>query len=359
MALGFVVRRRSSGSVSAQVQQVWVARYDGSAHLDDKAKAIAVDDAGNVYVTGSSCTQDDDSGNCIASEYVTIKYGSRGNQLWAATYSGPGNGTDEPMAIAVDGTGNVYVTGASWGDGTLSDYATIKYDANGNQLWPARYDGPGSGNDRATALVLDGDGNVYVTGESQGNNGDLDYATIMYDTNGNQRCLARYDGPANGDDSAVAVALDANGYVCITGTSAVGTGISSPSEYATVQYDPNGNQLWVARYSSDPGNVDNIPAGIALDPNGYVYMTGKSKNILSDYATVKYDSSDGSQVWAVLFHRPDHREDGGTAIAADDAGNAYVTGHSIGIGTNNDYLTIKYLPDATPRWTAVYDGPIH
>lgn len=344
-----------AGSVSAQVQQVWVARYDGSAHLDDKAKAIAVDDAGNVYVTGSTCTQNDDSGNCIASKYVTIKYDSDGNQLWVATYSGLGNGTDEPTAIAVDGDGNVYVTGASWGDGTLTDYATIKYDGSGNQLWLRRYNGPLSGNDRATALVLDGDGNVYVTGESQGANGDLDFATIRYDTDGNPLWVARYDGPANGDDSAEAVALDTNGNVYVTGTS---TGVSGNSDYATLQYDSNGSQLWVARYSSDPGNVDNIPAGIAIDTAGDVYVTGKSANTLSDYATVKYDA-DGNQVWATLFHRPDHRFDGATAIAVDDAGNAYVTGQSVGNGTNNDYVTIKYFPDATPRWTVVYDGPIH
>lgn len=63
------------------------------------------------------------------------------------------------------------------------------------------------------------DGNVYVTGESQGDNGDLDYATIAYDSDGNQLWVARYDGPANGDDSAVAVALDSSGDVYVTGSS--------------------------------------------------------------------------------------------------------------------------------------------
>jgi hypothetical protein len=118
-------------------------------------------------------------------------------QAWVARYDGPANGYDLAWAIAVDGSGNVYVTGQSRGSGT-DDYATVKYDANGNQLWIARYDGPANGYDLAWAIAVDGSGNVYVTGKSIGAGTDTDYATVKYDTNGNELWVARYDGPANG-----------------------------------------------------------------------------------------------------------------------------------------------------------------
>ncbi|MCH7905774.1 MAG: SBBP repeat-containing protein [Armatimonadetes bacterium] len=101
-----------------------------------------------------------------------------GSRLWERRFNGPGNARDEARALAVDSGGNVYVTGWSNGSGLIREYATLKYDTNGNQLWEMRYSGPGNNHDRALALVVDSAGNVYVTGESVGSGTDRDYATI-------------------------------------------------------------------------------------------------------------------------------------------------------------------------------------
>ena len=83
-------------------------------------------------------------------------------------YHGPETGSDYARAIALDGSGNVYVTGASAGSETASDYATIKYNSAGKQQWVARYDGPAHSNDHAVAIAVDGSDDVYVTGDSVG-----------------------------------------------------------------------------------------------------------------------------------------------------------------------------------------------
>src|SRR5262249_899165 len=154
---------------------------------------LTVDDTGNAYITGLS------TGSGSGFDYVTIKYGPNGNQVWGRRYNGPGNGTDVSAAIAVDRTGNVYVTGYSYGGSTTTNrYATIKYGPRGEQLWVARYNGPGNGNDIALAIAVDSDSNVYVTGRSFGSGTASDYATIKYSTNGTQLWLARYNGPGNG-----------------------------------------------------------------------------------------------------------------------------------------------------------------
>ena len=140
-------------------------------------------------------------------------------ESWVARYNGPGNYTDDPVAIAVDGSGNVYVTGGSSGQGGLIGYATIKYNSAGEEQWVARYNGPGNGNDRVNAITVDASGNVYVTGESYGLDSAYDYATIKYNSAGQEQWVARYNGPANYDDVAEAIALDGSANVYVTGYS--------------------------------------------------------------------------------------------------------------------------------------------
>jgi hypothetical protein len=172
--------------------------------------------------------------------------------------------------------------------GTNHDYATVKYDSDGNQLWVARYNGPANGYDIAVSIASDIAENVYVTGESLGVGTDFDYATVKYDSDGNQLWVARYNGPGNSADAAISVVLDATANVYVTGFSAAAKFVYG---YATVKYDSDGNQLWVARYDGQ-GEFDNEPSAMALDAAGNVYVTGQACPELgcasSDFATVKY-----------------------------------------------------------------------
>jgi len=103
-------------------------------------------------------------------------------EAWARRYNGPGNGDDRAWALALNSQGNVYVTGESTGSGAGFEYATLKYSPSGELRWAKRYNGPGNSNgfDDAYALALDSQGNVYVTGYSTGSGTNYDYATIRY-----------------------------------------------------------------------------------------------------------------------------------------------------------------------------------
>lgn len=192
-------------------QRFWVARYAGPVNIDYPS-ALAVDVRGNVYVTGSSV-----GSNYPIYDYATVKYdGATGQQLWVARYDGPLQSDDQANALAVDRAGDVYVTGASISRNGIYDYATVKYNgATGQQLWVARYDGPAHLNDNAFALALDGEGNVYVTGGSATGAGSNDYLTVKYDSrSGAELWSSRYSRVGWGR----AVAVDVKGAVYVTGS---------------------------------------------------------------------------------------------------------------------------------------------
>src|SRR6185503_2681231 len=133
-----------------------------------------------------------------------------------------GAGEDIPHSMVVDAAGNVYVTGESLAPVTGLDYATIKYNRKGQRLWVARYDSPAPANapDRGNAVAVDASGNVYVTGESDDLGTETDYATVKYNKSGVEQWVARYNDPANAFDQATGVAVDTAGNVHVSGSSA-------------------------------------------------------------------------------------------------------------------------------------------
>ncbi|UCE36359.1 MAG: PKD domain-containing protein [Thermoplasmata archaeon] len=208
--------------------QQWVKMH-GELGEDDYAKRIAVDSSGNVYVSGGE-------GGGFEDDFCTIKYDQNGNQLKIATYNGPADEWDFIIDMVLDSSANVYVTGGSDGIGTSSDYCTIKYDSNLNEQWKVRYDGPASDYDNPFALTLDSSGNVYVTGYCEVSSPDYDYTTIAYDSSGNQLWIMTYDGPGNDQDRPYDIATDPSGNVYITGRS---KGSGTDFDICTIKYSQN------------------------------------------------------------------------------------------------------------------------
>jgi len=325
----------------------WVARYDGVGNGDDQVGGLAVDGSGNVYVTGFSVVDNQFHFDC-----VTIKYDSAGQQQWIARYTAP-SGYAAGDAIALDGSGNVYVAaeGAIPSDANTRFCVTIKYNTAGEQQWVAEYDG-GMNSNRPTAIAVDGAANVYVTGNIL-SCPTFEYLTLKYDSAGQEQWVARYQGPGTGGDSANAIAVDESGNVYVTGDTYT-SGISS----STVKYNSNGQQQWVTRYEQAYYEAH----ALTIDSASNVYVTGEvrdDQNAYPDYGTIKYNSVGQSQ-WLARYSPPSANSyDRANAIALDAAGNVYVTGRSAGSGVYGypDYATIKYNSTGQQQWVARYDGP--
>ncbi|RKZ26800.1 hypothetical protein DRQ20_02085 [bacterium] len=294
---------------------IWIETLDNGS--GDCAYGIAVDTEGYIYVTGGSYIGTDH-------DFLTIKYDFSGNIVWADTLD---NGSSElAHDVVIDNNGNLYVTGYAE-IGSIPRYFTAKYNSLGNLVWA---DTVSNGMvDEAWGIDMDAHGNVYVTGRSH-NGIDNDYLTVKYDPSGNVLWIDIFD---NGTEaSAYDIAVDAWGNVYVAGRTSNG----SNYDYLIVKYDPLGNVIWTKTW--DNGG-DDYAYGIAIDNQGNIFVTGGSYiGTHSCYLTVKYDSL-GNILWMdTLEHGRIARD-----IAVDNKNNLYVTGYFYN-GSNSDFLTVKYIP---------------
>jgi len=252
---------------------------------------MAVDSRGNVFVTGHSVG----SYPSGVYDYATVAYSGVGEPLWTNRYSAEQDLVDSrPAAIAVDSNGKVFVTGALVPSSTnfYYDYFTLAYSVTGQRLWTNRYDGPANGDDRARAMAVDSSGNVFVTGASVGTNGYHDYATVVYSGGGAWLWTTRFNGPGAGDGQVKGIALDRGANVFVTGAAVNSGGYYG---YFTVAYSSAGLPLWTNSYHGRKSPYYSYPSAIAVDSSGNVFVTGYSRSEINglyfDYATVKYSSS--------------------------------------------------------------------
>jgi len=335
----------------AQVDTVWARKWSSSGALSDWAYAIAIDDSGYVYVTGT--TENSGTNN----DCTTIKYAPEGDTVWVRNYASAGSYNERASCIALGASGSIYLTGYTMSS-SAGDYLTIKYRPNGDTAWVRRYNGTGNGYDFAHWICVDNQENVYVTGYSRGTSYQDDIATVKYDSNGNQIWVSRINGSGNYNDKGHKVVADNNGYVYVVGyVNPFATG--TLYDYVTIKLNAqNGDTVWIRTYNG-PADSSDIARDIAVDNEGNVYVTGSVRwtGTSTDIYTIKYDSS-GNVLWERRYNNPDTSgADGGYGIKVDSNGNVYVVGQSQGLGTGSDIVLIKYDPNGNELWVQRYNGP--
>jgi hypothetical protein len=285
------------------------------------------------------------SGRCLGSHAAVLPI-----EVWARTNSSP-----HPTALVVDSQGNVIVTGTEYTAQSRDDILTIKYSNTGEPLWTNRFDGWAHRTDRPSAIVADVNGDIIVAGVTDRGGTDYDdFITIKYSSLG-APVWTNYYGFTNWFDRATAASVASNGDVVVTGVS---YGYETSSDFATIRYSSSGVPLWISRYNNLSNSLDE-PAAVRVAGNGNIYVTGFSYLgggvDASDYATVAY-SNTGVALWTNYYNGPADYQDCATDLMVDKNSNVFVTGFSRG-NQGDDYATLKYSSIGVALWTNRYNGP--
>jgi hypothetical protein len=333
----------------------WHTFYPGNYHENHN---IAVDGNGNVYVSSGT---DSSWGTPLypyaggyGSNITILKLNSSGAYQWHTFY--PGN-YGENHHIAVDGSGNVYVAGSSqgsysWGtplhahsapvNGVL-DIQILKLNSSGAYQWHTYY-GDSSSSDYSTGICVDGSGNVYVSAVSSVNwgnpvnahIGDKDIVVLKLNSSG---ALQWHTFQGSGySDTSSGIAVDGQENVYVSGNSVRNWGspiypYGNNGNLVVLKLDPSGHYLWNT-FAGDWTSTTSY--GLAVDSNGAVYVTGYSYGSWgtpvhaytggsADLMVLKLNSS-GMYLWHTYYGST--YIDNGRSITLDGNGSIYVTGKS-------------------------------
>jgi Beta-propeller repeat len=306
---------------------LWTAPYNGA--------AIAMDSGGNSIVTGFS------------SGFNTVKISPNGSNVWSASYVSQ-FGPAPSQAVVVDGGGNAYVAGSDtfmcYSEGPsqicYNELLLLEYDHNGNQLWDTLAQPPSVPLIQVVGMAIDKNFNVYVEV-----NGYIPYSTYSYASNGNGLWNA-WDPTGDVYSFAYALALDYKGDVVVTGQNA---NFYPNMQYGTYKMNSNGMYTYTNLFPSGPAGTS-VATAIAVDLGNSCYITGFSPGIngTNDIVTIKYDPN-GNLIWLQRYSNPNGANAAGNAIAVDNSGNVYVTGYDTTAQGGTEIVTIKYSPVTLQR----------
>lgn len=256
----------SSGAVQ------WVRRYN-YANLQDAAVGVRVDQGGRILVVGASA----DSNGLF--DNVAIKYDAAGNGLDSVRTT-MGVGIDEPRAIQSDGQGNWYVTGLYVPQPQNSSIVVYKLDSLLNLIWSQTIN-PNSGLHQGNDLILDGQGNTYVTGFTTNSQGSTNCYTTKIDQTGNVQWESAYEIP-NSNAKGLKLTFDVDGYVEVLGEVSDASG----SDLLLIRYTPDG-QLSFARKIHLNG--DQRATSVLVDYANRIYVTGQTiGDTVDDFLTMQF-----------------------------------------------------------------------
>ncbi|MCW3072089.1 MAG: hypothetical protein JWO44_1979 [Bacteroidetes bacterium] len=330
------------------VLQDWKASA-GSQHFFYK-NVTRTDGSGNVFVAGATQTAVGDY------DILLAKFNSSGVQQWIRQIDGLAHAQDFATSIQLDGSGNIYIAGAITNDSVsnFSDLIVVKYNSSGTEQWRGTYDGANL-YDCGTDIFVAANGTVVVTGSSYNSSVNLDFVSLSYSSSGVQQFATRFNHTSNMNDVPVRI-IKSGSSIYISG--AVQTGTAS-YDWAEVKYNTSGVQQAVKISTGGTTGIEEVHA-MVQDASGNLYLAGITPTLTHgyDYDIIKMDSS-LNILWEQTYDGADHLNDIANGIQVSASGDVYVTGASRTASAGDDYLTLKYNSSGSLIWSRTFNDSLN
>ena len=345
-----LVKYKSNGT------KLWSRLYQSPAKKGSAGVRVAVADDGDVIVAGTIGVAPPASSK--GRDVVVLRYAPNGSREWVARFDGSAHKDDYAADLALDGGDAAYVAGGSRGTTTGQDYLALKVSPRGRVSWYWVYDGPGV-RDFATGVAVDGGGNCYVTGSSQGAGGTVAAATAKLSRLGASVWTKRLQYGDEGHSDAAALVYRRIGHarrLFLTGTA---MGLMATRQDLLVAEVSADTGERVHHAVVDGGGADDGGAALAVDASGNAFAAGWTTDATSKvvHAFVTRMSADGTVPWKDALWLPagDNEADFQT-IDLDAAGNVVCGGYGVTPGSGPEGLVESYWPTGGRRWFNLSSG---
>ncbi len=201
------------------------------------------------------------------------RYDDQGIEMWSTVHAGASGGPDSIADVAVNDAGDIFVAGREFTDATSFDVWVARYSASGEEVWSFKVDGPESGADWAGAVAVSEEGWLVVGGRHDHGDASLGDAWLArYSLDGGEAVWTQsYNGAASGDDGIRGLAIDDSGEIVAVGFEEV---IDQGSNIWIRKYESSGAEIW-ARTIDGEGSGDDSAAAVAIDAEGNVVTVGE------------------------------------------------------------------------------------
>ncbi|MEK7750791.1 MAG: SBBP repeat-containing protein, partial [Acidobacteriota bacterium] len=352
MTLGVFPGQSSSGGGDVFLRtygltgdEIWTRQFGSLGGGVTYARSVHA--RGSIYVAGDTNGALSGQSHNASSDVYLARYDTAGSLLWLREFGTVGY--DYAYGVTTDGSGNVFVAGATNGtfpgqtrSGAYLNAFVQKYDPLGTELWTRQF---GASNDDTIvyAVAADSSGAVYVAGLVRGALplqtwvGSNDVFLRKYDASGNELWTRQLGMP--GIDFASAIAPDPTGGIVVAGvTNGTFPGQSKNGNYdgLVLKFDSAGNLIWTSQFGAPGGDTQTLVRSVAVATDGSVFAGGYTGGSIAGQvwagsydAFVRKISPAGVELWTRQFGSNNYEEAWGVGI--DPSGNVAVIGHTYGV----------------------------